>query len=82
MKLPSDLPGDLGDAVDGAVSDRFWQYAAKAVAALLVGPLLVVLGWIADNITPINYDPSVVEVTLTSVITAVVVYFKRNAQRA
>ena len=60
----------------------FIHYAAKAMAAAVVPWVLAVLAWltVASGVD-IAYDPAAIEVFITSVVTALAVYFKRNTSK-
>ena len=61
----------------------FIGYAAKAVAALVVPWVLLAATWLAENVgIELSLEAGAVEVAVVSVVTALAVYFKRNASRS
>lgn len=61
----------------------FINYAAKAVAALVVPWVLFAAAWAADNLgIEIPLEAGAVETAVVSAITGVAVYLKRNTPQA
>ena len=60
----------------------FVSYAAKAVAAVVVPWVIFAANWAAEHLNAdLPVEAGAVETAIVSVITGLVVYFKRNAPR-
>jgi hypothetical protein len=60
----------------------FISYAAKAIAAFVVPWVLLAAAWLAENVgIELSVEAGAVEAAVVSIVSAIAVYIKRNADR-